>query len=131
METGTQLLVGFLGIALVGRLIADRMDRQRIRDNLSERGCETIEIHWNPFGPGWLGDKSDRIYEVIYTGKSGKRIVANCKTSMLSGVYWHDQAGIKQHSKDEADREPAACLSCGNPMGKKIKCPECGWSYKS
>ena len=130
IDNGITIFIGFIGIAAVGRLIADSMDRQRIRDNLAERGCKTIEIHWNPFGPGWLGEKGDRIYEVIYKNKSGKQIVANCKTSMLSGVYWRDQANFIQNSENDADKEPVECLGCGKPMGNHSKCPECGWSYK-
>ena len=130
-DAGIPVFIGVLGVALVGRLIADRLDRRRIRENLSERGCSTIEIHWSPFGPGWFGENGDRIYEVIYLNKSGRRIVANCKTCMLSGVYWRDHAESKEHSECKAEPEPVECLACGKPMGGSSECPECGWSYKA
>ena len=129
MDGGMPIWIGLIGVAAVGRLIADGMDRRRIRDHLAERGCQTIQIRWNPFGPGWFGEKSDRIYEVIYINESGKQVVANCKTSMFSGVYWRDRAESMQIPATDAPQTPAECLACGKPMGSHSRCPECGWSY--
>lgn len=115
------------GIALLGRWIADRMDRQRILANLAERGDKPIRIRWNPFGPGWFGEKGERIYEVEYINHHGRRVIANCKTSLFSGIYW-------QPANEEpaaAAKEPIICLACGHSMGRASKCPRCGWSYGS
>lgn len=129
-NAGLPVFLGFLGVAVLARLIADRLDRQRIRDNLGARGCRTLGIHWDPFGPGWFGEKSDRIYEVVYETPTGGRVVAHCKTSLFSGVYWHDQAGSVPASVEAAARNPLVCLACGKSMGGKITCPECGWTYQ-
>lgn len=129
-NAGLPVFLGFIGVAVLARLIADRLDRQRIRDSLGARGCRTLEIHWDPFGPGWFGEKSDRLYEVVYAPPSGGRVVAHCKTSLFSGVYWHDSAGPASASQAAAERDPLVCLACGKSMGGKSKCPECGWTYK-
>lgn len=130
-DSGISIFIGLIGVAVVGRVIADGMDRQRIRADLAGRGCTTIQIRWNPFGPGWFGEKGDRIYSVVYQDESGRRISAACKTSLLSGVYWHNPAESMPAAGSRADKEPVECLACGKPMGKNSKCPACGWSYKA
>ena len=128
--SGLSVFLGFIGLAVLGRFLVDQLDRQRIRENLAERGCAVLEIHWNPFGPGWFGEKGERIYEVIYETRAGERVVANYKTSLFSGVYWHGAAGQASIAGGEPAPEPMNCLACGKPMGGKSICPACGWSYK-
>jgi hypothetical protein len=125
IEGNIWAFLGVGAIVVVLRIIADRLDRQRIREEIEENGGKIVEIHWDPFGPGWFGEKSDRIYEVTYQSKKGHRVVAHCKTSMWSGVYWRD----RQESKDTRV-EDMNCLSCGHPMHKRKVCPECGWTYE-
>ena len=74
--------------AVVIRLVAGSMNHSRIRDYTHARGGRVTGITWEPFGPGWFGEKNSAIYRVDYVDKQGKRHVAYCKTSLLSGVYF-------------------------------------------
>ena len=125
------VFLGLIGLTVLARWIADRLDRERIRNNLAERGCKVLEIHWAPFGPGWFGEKSDRIYEVWYENQAGVRVAANCKTSLFSGVYWHNQSAPAPDAANPPATEPLICLACGKSMGGRTTCPACGWSYKT
>lgn len=77
-----------VGAAIVFRLIAGQMDRGRISEYVSRSGGTVQSIDWAPFGPGWFGEKSDRIYAVQYVDQSGFRHEAHCKTSLTTGVYF-------------------------------------------
>ena len=79
--------------------------------------------------PRWFGEKGERIYEVIYETRAGERVVANCKTSLFSGVYWHNPSASEPAAGNDTAPEPLNCLACGKPMGGKSKCSACGWSY--
>lgn len=86
---------GFLPIAAVViilaiaiRLAAGMFDRSRIAGYIQSRGGKLVACHWWPFGPGWFGEKRDRIYEVIYLDSDGMQHRAACKTSLMSGVYF-------------------------------------------
>jgi hypothetical protein len=57
-----------------------------------------------PFGPGWFGEKSDRIYAVRYLDKDGNEHEARCKTSMWTGVYF-TQDEIVRHAKRPSDKQ--------------------------
>lgn len=48
-------------------------------------------------GPGWFGEKSDRIYEVSYRDQEGSVHKAFVKTSAWSGVYVTEDR-IVEHS---------------------------------
>jgi hypothetical protein len=69
------------------RLLAGCMDADRVEHYLGERGCELVERHWDPFGPGWFGEKDSRIYRIVYRDREGRLHRAHVKTSLLSGVY--------------------------------------------
>ena len=58
-NSGLPVFLGFIGLAVLGRFLVDRLDRARIRENLAERGCAVLEIHWNPFGPGGSGKRAN------------------------------------------------------------------------
>lgn len=79
------LLVVVLAIGL--RLVAGFMDSDRLEQYARERGWTVLERRWEPFGPGWFGQKGDRIYRVVYRDEQGRRHEAYAKTSALSGVY--------------------------------------------
>ncbi|MBU1218546.1 DivIVA domain-containing protein [Myxococcota bacterium] len=64
------------------------LDKDRIRDYITTRGGKVIETNWAPFGPGWFGEKSDRIHQVIYIDAEGNKHDAYCKTSLFTGVYF-------------------------------------------
>ena len=86
MATGVYFLL-FIVLAIVIRLIAGSMDTQRIQDYFSSRGWRLLEKKWAPFGKGWYGEKSDRIYEVRYLDQEGNTHAASLKTSLFTGVY--------------------------------------------
>jgi hypothetical protein len=75
-------------LALVIRLAAGGMDHGRLREYVESRGGRLLEARWTPFGPGWFGEKSDRIYSVRYLDADGNEHEAHCKTSMWTGVYF-------------------------------------------
>jgi hypothetical protein len=82
-------LVFFLiALVVVLCLAAGSMDRGRIRKYIEARGGKVIQVKWSPFGPGWFGEKNERIYAVRYMDRSGDEHEAFCKTSMLTGVYF-------------------------------------------
>jgi hypothetical protein len=83
-----------LAVILLIRIFADRMDRARIADYVRRQGGQVRDVRWSPFGRGWFGEKSDRIYEVAYTDREGGSHHATCKTSLFTGVYWTEDKVI-------------------------------------
>ncbi|MDF1798453.1 MAG: DUF4440 domain-containing protein [Planctomycetota bacterium] len=73
------------------RLWAGSLDGDRIERHVQERGGRVVHKTWTPFGPGWLGEQSARIYRVVYEDRDGNRREASVKTSMMSGVYMLDE----------------------------------------
>jgi hypothetical protein len=127
--------LGVLTLVLIGRVIADRLDRERIQRELHLAGCEVLDIAWAPFGRGWSGEASSRIYEVRYCTADGREISASCKTGMMPGVY--SSAGAPPtHYGDERPEpaEPAvesepgrSCPRCGSTEGGNARvCSYCG-----
>ena len=86
----------FIGLAIVFRLIAGSMDRPRISDYIASRGGREQSISWAPFGPGWFGEKSDRIYQVRYVDNLGQLHDAHCKTSLTTGVYFTEDRVVSE-----------------------------------
>ncbi len=78
-------------LVLTWRVVMDRCDRGRIREHIARGGGKVVDISWSPFGRGWFGEGSDRIYEGTYTARDGKAITATCKTSMTTGVFWSSE----------------------------------------
>jgi hypothetical protein len=91
--------------------MAGGLDHDRVREYVQSRGGRLLEANWAPFGKGWFGEKSDRIYEVRYADADGNEHRASCKTSLFSGVYFTDDRIIRyaddraeeDHSDDSAD----------------------------
>jgi hypothetical protein len=77
-----------LALAVLFRVAAGGMDHGRIREYVESRGGQVLDSSWAPFGPGWFGEKSDRIYLVRYLDAEGHEHEAHCKTSMMTGVYF-------------------------------------------
>ena len=77
-----------IGLAVVFRLFAGSLDRQRIESYVARDGGRVESVSWAPFGPGWFGEKSDRIYQVRYVDRLGQLHDAHCKTSLTTGVYF-------------------------------------------
>jgi hypothetical protein len=85
----------FIVIAIVIRLAAGGLDHDRIKQYVEERGGKVLVSNWSPFGPGWFGEKSDRIYGIRYLDQDGNEHEAHCKTSIWSGVYLTDDRIVK------------------------------------
>ncbi len=86
MEPGI-IIVLFIVLAIVFRLMAGSFDGERVERYLRDQGYELIDRSWDPFGPGWFGEKDSRIYQVVYRDREGRVHQAHVKTSMMSGVY--------------------------------------------
>jgi hypothetical protein len=138
------LYVGFLALVIIfAFVLTPKFDRDRIRENIEGHGGKVIEILkiWQ-----W-GNRYDRAYDVSYTTARGKHINATCRTSMWRGVYWvNDRPPGLFSDQSEADvpsmnyvaeepsgsAEPIQCLGCGAMIpASKVRCPQCGWSYKA
>jgi len=92
MSGMTLLLIPLIVVAIVAiRIAVDRMDRARIRQDVEGRGGTVFDMTWAPFGRGWFGEKSDRIYRVSWADAEHVRHESSCKTSLFSGVYWTDE----------------------------------------
>lgn len=92
-----------ISLAIGFRVLAGSMDHSRIREYIEGRGGRVLDCQWSPFGKGWFGERSDRIYEVRYRDRDGNLHQATCKTSLWTGVYWTEDR-IAQYSQ----REPTA-----------------------
>lgn len=108
-------------LAVVGlRLAAGTADRDRITSYIQESGGRIIEITWAPFGPGWFGEKSDRIYCVRYVDRDGNEHQTHCKTSMLTGVYLTEDA-IVRHSQHTPRVAPPAELTALEQENERLR----------
>ena len=74
-------------------------DRSRIQDYFRRRGEHLLDMHWDPFGPGWFGEKDARIYRVRYRDSEGRTHAGHVKTSMWSGVYLTGNRVVKSSEK--------------------------------
>jgi hypothetical protein len=106
------VILAFLVVGILVWVAATSFDKDRIRAYIQDRDGRIISIDWAPFGKGWFGEKSDRIYEVVYYDAKGLQHLATCKTSLFTGVYWtedrvsHGRAAWydKSATAREADR---------------------------
>lgn len=97
------VIIAVLALALVIRLVAGTLDRERISQTIWQHGGEMLSCQWQLFGPGWLGDRN-RIYLVRYRDREGHEHEAYCKTGILSGVYLTDDWIVGRARPDEAAR---------------------------
>jgi len=113
LEAGVVVVVVVIIVVIAIRLLAGNLDRDRVRDYIESRGGRVLSAQWSPFGPGWFGDKSDRIYEVRYLDRDGNKHRAHCKTSLWTGVYFTEDeiiryaehpADLKTESLEEENR---------------------------
>ncbi|HZL89136.1 MAG TPA: hypothetical protein VFB96_12225 [Pirellulaceae bacterium] len=86
-------------LAIAIRLAAGLFDHSRIADYIQSRGGKVLSCHWWPFGPGWFGEKRDRIYEVTYLDAQGNQHRAACKTSLMSGVYFTEDTIVSGNQR--------------------------------
>lgn len=82
------VFAGVIVLAIFMRGCAGSLDHDRIGSYITSNGGRVVSINWAPFGPGWFGEKSDRIYEVRYFDNLGQLHDAHCKTSLTTGVYF-------------------------------------------
>lgn len=95
-------------IALFFRLVAGSFDGDRVEEYIKGRGWKLLDKSWDPFGPGWFGEKDSRIYRILYRDKEGSVHEAHVKTSMFSGVYLTQDRVIKDNkARNSAKGEDA------------------------
>lgn len=104
------VILGGLAFALAVRLLAGLLDHWRIGNYIRQRGGDLTVCRWWPFGPGWLGEKRDRIYYVVYADGQGHEHRAYCKTSLLTGVYFTQDRLIQPASGVRKDPSHAALV---------------------
>ncbi len=84
-----------IAFAILVRVAAGAFDNDRIRRYVAARGGRVLHCRWTPFGPGWFGEKSDRIYRVRYADRAGHVHDAHCKTSFWTGVYFTEDRIVR------------------------------------
>jgi len=84
MDTAFPIILVFIVLAVAIRLLSGGMDGDRVREYVGQRGGRPLLSGWAPFGKGWFGEKSDRIYEVRYLDGDGNEHEASCETSMFT-----------------------------------------------
>ena len=100
MPPEVKLLIGmFIFVVIVLRLAAGSIDGERVERYLKERGLKLVDRSWDPFGPGWFGEKDSRIYKIIYEDEEGRTHRAHVKTSMMSGVYLTNDEIVEEKPK--------------------------------
>lgn len=96
-----------IAVAVVIRLLAGSFDGDRVAAYIRGLGGELVERRWDPFGPGWFGEKDARIYAIIYRDRDGALHRAHVKTSMLSGVYLTNDRLVDAPVVSSVDAEKA------------------------
>jgi hypothetical protein len=95
-----------LAVTVGLRVVAGMLDGDRIRDYLRERNCALRSRQWQPFGQGWFGESTSRIYSVEYEDGHGYSRQATVKTSMWTGVFFTNDTLIAA-SADASAAAPA------------------------
>jgi hypothetical protein len=103
----TLIILGLIILSVVIRLMAGSFDGERVEQYIRDMGCELIDKSWDPFGPGWFGEKDSRIYEIVYRDGDGRVHRAHVKTSMMSGVYLTNDRIIEDRPKRSVEEEKA------------------------
>ncbi len=80
-------LFGIILLAIVIRVFAGKFDGARVEEYIRSMGGKILDRSWDPFGPGWFGEKDSRIYAIVYQDSAGLVHHAHVKTSAMSGVY--------------------------------------------
>ena len=92
-------------IAFAARLIAGGFDGDRVEAYVRSRGWELVDRSWDPFGPGWFGEKDSRIYQIVYRDERGDVHRAHVKTAMFSGVYLTNDEVVERGEPDPVAKE--------------------------
>ncbi|HEY1120899.1 MAG TPA: hypothetical protein VGE67_04845 [Haloferula sp.] len=96
-----------IGFVVTIRLVAGSFDGERVEAYVRNMGGELLDKSWDPFGPGWFGEKNSRIYEIVYRDRSGRVHRAHVKTSMMSGVYLTNDHIIEDRRPESIEVEKA------------------------
>jgi hypothetical protein len=98
-----------MGLALVVtiRIIAGSLDGERVERYIADRGWRLVSRNWDPFGPGWFGEKNARIYRIVYEDNEGNIHRAHVKTSMFSGVYLTNDQVIRHAEGPAVTQKPS------------------------
>jgi hypothetical protein len=99
------VIVAFVILAVVFRVIAGSFDGERVERYVNENGWELVDRSWDPFGPGWFGEKDSRIYQIVYRDRQGNLHRAHVKTSLLSGVYLTNDRIVEEAPRPERSTE--------------------------
>ncbi|SHJ45391.1 hypothetical protein SAMN02745181_2106 [Rubritalea squalenifaciens DSM 18772] len=110
MDFSAIVIIVIIGLGLAIRLMAGACDKERIANHIRSMDGELVDKRWDPFGPGWYGEKNARIYEIDYKDRDGHLHRAHVKTSMLSGVYLTNDHIIKRVSSPSLAEEKADLL---------------------
>ncbi len=111
------LVISVLLLGLFFRLIAGGFDGERVERYVSDRGWTLLDRSWQPFGPGWFGEKDSRIYQIVFRDEHGDTRRAHVKTSMLSGVYLTDDHVVERAARDE----PAAAKISSEEASSQVE----------
>jgi hypothetical protein len=82
------VVVAGLVLFIVFFVLAHAMDQDRIQEYVEQRGGYLLQLSWDPLGPGWFGDESNRVYRVRYVSADGATHEAHAKTGFFTGVYF-------------------------------------------
>ena len=115
-----------------GRSYFGKLDHRRITENVIENGGEVLRIALH--SSSRIGNRSDKVYDVAFKTRAGKRITTLCMTSVSSGVIWISDKPPENGVEISDGPEPIEstnCLQCGAKISPDVShCPQCGWSYK-
>ena len=106
MDPAVIIFVG-ISIAIVFRFMAGTFDGDRVERYIRDMGCELLDKSWDPFGPGWFGEKDAWIYQIVYRDREGRVHRAHVKTSMMSGVYLTNDQIVVDAPKRSVEEEKA------------------------
>jgi hypothetical protein len=87
------------------RIGAGVFDHSRINAYVASLGGELLSCRWSPFGPGWYGEKRERIYAIRYLDSDGSERSAYCKTSFWASVYFTEDRIVRQSAAAAPERE--------------------------
>lgn len=104
LDAAVFVLPLFLAIVALSWVMTGWLDRRRMQGYVASLGGEVLDVRWSPFGPGWFGEKSDRIYFVRYVDRESAEHEAYCKTGFWTGVYF------TQDRITRVGREPATTM---------------------
>lgn len=76
------------GLGILFRTVSIESDHVRIRQFIEDEGGHVVHSYRSPFGPGWFGVRSGRIYGVRYRDVEENVHEAHCITGLLIGIYF-------------------------------------------